>query len=129
MVCYRKDNFHLNKEWQSIWGSVSQEKGVAAATSWHVLKKGKQASLLQCFPETGRTHQIRVHLSGMGHPILGDHQYGKKFTCSYQAPRCLLHANKIGFIHPFLHKEIAIGAPMPEDFKDAMVSLFGDSFS
>ena len=85
---------------QAIWGKVSEEKGVFAKTAWKLQKKGNHASLLLCYPETGRTHQIRVHMSGMGHPILGDYQYGRQFACTYMPSRCLLHAWEISFEHP-----------------------------
>jgi 23S rRNA-/tRNA-specific pseudouridylate synthase len=67
-------------------------------------------------PITGRTHQLRVHLSEMGHPILGDFQYGKTFTCSISPKRQMLHASYLAFIHPTHQKEIEIKAPLPQDF-------------
>lgn len=101
---------------QTVWGRVSADKGLFASTYWSLEKMGKEASLLKCFPKTGRTHQIRVHLSEMGHPILGDTLYGKKFHSQYRPNRCLLHALAISFTHPFEKKQVHIEAEVPEDF-------------
>lgn len=108
---------------QTLWGAVEKEKGRWACTRWHVEKSHKDVSLLTCFPETGRTHQIRVHLSSIGHPILGDHQYGRTFRSSFSAPRLLLHAAEISFLHPTTKKEVSIKAPLPLDFEEAMEQL------
>lgn len=105
---------------QTMWGSVEKPKGLHAITEWQCEKKLSKASLLRCSPRTGRTHQIRVHLSEMGHPILGDSQYGKKFNCNYRPSRCLLHALEISFAHPLSGQKITIKAPLPEDFTAAL---------
>jgi len=103
---------------QTLWGEVSLEKGgVFARTVWELKCSGKEVSLVVCYPETGRTHQIRVHLSGIGHPILGDHQYGRAFRSRYQAPRIMLHAADVEFDHPRTNQKITISAPLPNDFK------------
>jgi RluA family pseudouridine synthase len=107
---------------QAIWGSVNKAKGLPAVTDWVLEQKGIQASLLKCIPKTGRTHQIRVHLSELGHPILGDYQYGRKFKCPYRPHRCLLHAAKIIFVHPSKGIEISITSKMPQDFEKALHS-------
>jgi RluA family pseudouridine synthase len=107
---------------QSLWGSV--DIGLEAITEWNCMRKGNGSSLLSCFPKTGRTHQLRVHLSEMGHPILGDFQYGKKFGCSYRPPRMLLHSYEIDFFHPRSGDLIHVMAPVPEDFKKAQEELF-----
>ncbi|WP_166157751.1 RluA family pseudouridine synthase [Neochlamydia sp. AcF84] len=108
---------------QSLWGSVPPAKGQQALTAWKVQKKGPKASLVHCYPRTGRTHQIRVHMSEMGHPILGDRQYGKLFHCSYYSPRCLLHAYELSFIHPTLLRKMYFQAPIPLDFQQAMAQV------
>ena len=87
-------------EGQTVYGSVSKEKGLRALTQWKCLQRGEKASLLSCEPHTGRTHQLRVHLSGIGHPILGDSQYAKRFCSSYTPLRNLLHAYRVTFKHP-----------------------------
>ena len=108
---------------QIILGEVPASRGMRAITRWECEKTGKQASLLRCFPKTGRTHQIRVHLSGLGHPILGDYQYGKSFACTYRPARCLLHALEVSFPHPTTGKIVKIAAPIPEDLNTAIETL------
>ena len=111
---------------QTLWGAVPKERGLHARTDWHIEKKGEEAALLVCYPQTGRTHQIRVHLSGMGHAILGDHQYGRTFRCRYQAPRILLHAAEVVFDHPVNKKQLKISAPLPEDFQKTINELISE---
>lgn len=108
---------------QAFWGEVSKAKGLHAVTRWQVEHKGKDCALLKCFPETGRTHQIRVHLAGLGHPILGDYHYGKRFRCTYRPPRCMLHASEITFTHPSTSQPCTLQAPLPDDFSDALHTL------
>lgn len=120
------DNFLEKKgefQGQTIWGVASKREGVRALTEWSRLASGDSTTLLQCIPVTGRTHQLRVHLSSMGHPILGDAQYGKVFTSLYKAPRYLLHAYKLSFPHPVLSTIVAVTAPLPEDFTLALQKL------
>lgn len=105
---------------QAMWGSVEEKKGLFAKTLWKVRKKGKTATWMECHPETGRTHQIRVHMAEMGHPILGDFQYGRVFHCPYRPSRILLHAADITLQHPYKTQMIYIQAPIPDDFKMAM---------
>lgn len=109
---------------QTIWGAVNQNKGSYACTEWVKVKAGKQCSLIYCYPKTGRTHQIRVHLAGMGHPLLGDFQYSKQFHCSYRPDRYLLHAREMSFQHPVTHQPVHVKAPVPDDFKQAEKQLF-----
>jgi len=101
---------------QSLWGSVAKGKGQVAITRWKKEKSGNDASLLRCWPITGRTHQIRVHLSELGHPILGDYQYGRRFHSPYRPTRCLLHAESIEFPHPVTGQMLHMVAPVPDDF-------------
>lgn len=110
-------------EGQTVWGEVKKD-GLLAITEWVKIKEGKNATFLHCFPKTGRTHQLRVHFAAMGHPILGDYQYCKKFTCPYLAPRYLLHAFQISFHHPFSGNLVFIEAPQPKDMRDAEQELF-----
>lgn len=114
------------REWagQAIWGAVKPPKGLSAVTDWERLKWSSSASLLICYPKTGRTHQIRAHLAGMGHPILGDFQYGKDFQCVYKPPRILLHAEEICFLHPLTNQETRCSAPIPSDMAAAIQELF-----
>jgi 23S rRNA pseudouridine1911/1915/1917 synthase len=88
------------------------EKGKFAKTYYRTLKRGETASLVQLNPFTGRTHQLRVHMAFIGHPILGDPTYGKNNPFS----RLALHANYIGFIHPASLKFREFSLPIPQDF-------------
>lgn len=99
---------------QVVWGVV-HENGHYAETEWRLKQRLKQASVLELMPKTGKTHQLRVHTSFMGHPILGDDVYGKKFSCRYRAPRVLLHAEELAFIHPITKKLMHFTAKLPDD--------------
>lgn len=111
---------------QAIWGESKNSKALHAITEWNIEKKGKNASLVKCSPFTGRTHQIRVHLSGIGHPILGDYQYGHEFICPYKPSRVLLHASFISFRHPITDVVVEVESFFPEDFQVALQKLFGE---
>lgn len=100
-----------------LYGVVAPAKGKPAKTEWNVEKKGRLCAMLKCRPITGRTHQLRVHLKYLGHPILGDYRYRKKFNCPFNAKRCMLHASEISFPHPVTHQQINVRSPLPEDFK------------
>lgn len=107
---------------QTLYGNVSQG-GKHAKTLWKLGKSSKKGSVLHCFPETGRTHQIRVHLSEMGHPILGDYQYGKAFKSPLRPARHMLHAYRLTFLHPMTGMLLKIQAPIPKDFQEMMQAL------
>lgn len=85
-----------------------------AKTHYRTLKRYKDFSLLELRPFTGRTHQLRVHLDFIGHPILGDDKYGKgnEFT------RLALHAKTLGFTHPRTGKPMEFKSPIPKEFND-----------
>lgn len=83
-------------------------------------RKTEDLSFVELSPETGRTHQIRVHLKYINHPIVGDYLYAGRKTARQDrtwAPRVMLHAQKISFVHPQTHREVAIVAPVPDDMK------------
>ncbi len=105
------------------WGVVSSD-GHLASSHWHVLKRGKKTSLLHLEPKTGKTHQLRVHTSGMGHPILGDFTYSKTFSCTYKAPRILLHAKTLAFLHPQTHEMMQLSSELPKDIEACLKELF-----
>jgi 23S rRNA pseudouridine1911/1915/1917 synthase len=88
------------------------KKAKFAKTYYRTLKRSPQASLVQLSPFTGRTHQLRVHLDFIGHPILGDCKYGKNNIFV----RLALHANYIGFLHPGTLKFMEFSTPIPEEF-------------
>jgi len=93
--------------------AVSHKPGSRAAeTAWKLLASDGKLSLLECRPKTGRTHQIRVHLKHLGHPIAGDRVYGG----GADYPRQLLHAWKLEIRHPRTGKDLAFCAPPPDDF-------------
>lgn len=101
----------------AIWGNTKSLKGLRAITYWRCLEKRRRRSLVQCEPQTGRTHQLRVHLSEMGYPILGDHQYAPEVVFPKGIDRLYLHAYRLAFTHPDLGRSIQIIAPLPKDFK------------
>lgn len=108
---------------QAMWGAVEPSKGLRARTLWKTVKKGKKSALVECHPITGRTHQIRVHLSEMGYPILGDYQYGRQFRCSYSPRRCLLHCFELSFIDPIKETAVKVSAPLPNEMETALKTL------
>lgn len=106
------------------WAVVERgQTGAPATTEWVVQSRGQNASLLLCKPTTGRTHQIRLHLRSIDHPILGDYHYHRDFNCPYRPLRPLLHARRIAFTHPITGVPIEVQAPLPEDFKQALKVL------
>ena len=107
----------------AIYGKCAPYKGQKAITEWKCLKRGAKASLLLLKPLTGRTHQLRAHLSEIGHPILGDLQYGHKFSSTFHPRRHLLHAWRLFFPHPQTEEEIKAEAPLPQDFRQAMKAV------
>ncbi len=89
-------------------------------------KKHEEFSLVELFPETGRTHQIRVHLKYLNHPIFSDELYAGRKTAREDRkllPRLFLHASKISFIHPAFGKEISFESPLPEELNDFLEKL------
>lgn len=93
------------------------KEGKLAITFYQVLEVFKKASLVLIKPLTGRTHQIRVHFSYIGHPILGDPVYGGIKHDIPKPPRLMLHSYQISFLHPKTLKKLEFTAPLPEDFK------------
>ena len=87
-----------------------------AKTHWHVVEELKGASLLECVLSTGRTHQIRVHMASLGHPVLGDPVYGPKKRPFPVEGGQLLHAGKIGFTHPLTGERMTFEADPEERF-------------
>lgn len=106
-----------------VWEETKNPNGLYAFTAWKRLEKSQMATYLRCYPKTGRTHQIRVHLAGMGHPIIGDRRYGCLEAKYSWASRFFLHAECLEFIHPITQRPISVRAPVPEDFRQAMDRL------
>ena len=94
--------------------------GMSARTSFRVLRRYPRATFLEFILETGRTHQIRVHCEGFGHPLLGDDLYGGSRTL---LDRHALHSTMYAFLHPATRLPIVIRAPFPKDLKMLIVKL------
>jgi len=103
--------------------SIARRQGRSAKTEYRVLRSGDEISLVECILHSGRTHQIRVHLHHLGHPVLGDKLYGGKRAGDFS--RQMLHAWKLAFRHPRSGDEMAFEAPVPRDFADAMRQIPG----
>jgi 23S rRNA pseudouridine1911/1915/1917 synthase len=98
--------------------TVTSLRGRVAKTEYRVLRTGNQASLIECRLHSGRTHQIRVHLHHIGHPVLGDRVYAARLAKDF--PRQMLHSWKIGFHHPRSGEWTNFEAPLPADFATAL---------
>lgn len=96
------------------------EGGRGSVTRYHVMERFDGVSLVEAQPKTGRTHQIRVHLAAIGHPIVGDRVYGK---ASPLVGRQFLHARRIAFDHPATGERITLEAPLPADLEAALKRL------
>lgn len=96
--------------------SVHCTNGREAITHYHVLKRFQQFTYIECQLETGRTHQIRVHMSSIGHPILGDQIYGPA-KCPYKLQGQTLHAKVLGITHPTTGEYMEFDAPLPDYFQ------------
>ncbi len=92
----------------------SGKESEAAHTRFRRIECRGDISVVECEPVTGRTHQLRVHLASIGHPIVGDDLYGGGFAL----PRQALHAAFLAFTHPFTKERIELRAPLPEDMED-----------
>jgi 23S rRNA pseudouridine1911/1915/1917 synthase len=101
------------------------EGGRPSRTDWQVEKKfGELVALVRCRIHTGRTHQIRVHMKSLGHPVLGDETYGwKQNPVLPVPPRVMLHAEHLVFAHPVSAKVMDLTAPLPKDFKQMVAAL------
>ena len=107
-------NAPISRKQESIIERCISQDGDVAITEIELIKTFATYSLVKCNLKTGRTHQIRVHMSYINHPILGDDLYGKK---SNLIDRQALHAYKINFIHPINKEEIEIVAEIPKDIR------------
>ena len=96
--------------------AVDRVNGKNAVTHWEVLERYSGYTYLKCRLETGRTHQIRVHLASVGHPLLGDVVYGSKKPCPGLQGQCL-HAKKLSFLHPRTGERVTVECPLPDWFE------------
>ena len=133
-----------------VWGSIKKAEGVIelaigrdvkerkkfsahttrpkpSATAYRVAERiAKLATRVAVFPKTGRTHQIRVHLASLGHPVLGDPTYGGgkvKVVHEVVLPRVMLHARTLGFRHPMDRRPLEFTTPLPSDMVEVMEQL------
>jgi len=103
--------------------------GKPAVTHYRTLKSYKTASVVECRLETGRTHQIRVHMAHIGHPLVGDPAYGLKRLpkdapeLAKSLPRQALHATLVTFLHPVTNMEMCYSSPVPNDIAELVASM------
>ena len=108
---------------------VEGGRGKRAVTHWRRLDVLKDAALVECRLETGRTHQVRVHMASIGHPLLGDPVYGRsgkthgKLLKELGFHRQALHAAELGFIHPVTKHRLSFSSPMPPDMQELFNAL------
>lgn len=96
--------------------AINERNGKPAITHYKVLERFEKYTYIECQLETGRTHQIRVHMTSIGHPLLGDEVYGNA-KCPFKLEGQTLHAMTIGFIHPSTNQYVEYEAPLPEYFE------------
>ena len=102
--------------------SINEKNGKPAITHYKVLKRFLEYTYISCQLETGRTHQIRVHMTSIGHPLLGDELYGRRAS-KFRLQGQTLHAASIGFIHPVTGEYMEFQAPLPEYFSHLLQVL------
>lgn len=103
------------KDVSTIERQIDYENGETAVTHYRKIDTKNGYTLLSLVLETGRTHQIRVHMSSIGHPLIGDFLYHPSST---ELPRQALHSHKLEFIHPITKESMTFTAPMPQDMAD-----------
>lgn len=99
----------------SLVEQMVRQDGKFARTHYEVVKAGERCTLVRLALDTGRTHQIRVHLAHLGHPLVGDFLYGKEEP--ERIPRPALHSHRLAFRHPITGQEMTFTAPVPQDMK------------
>ena len=102
--------------------AINEQNGKRAVTHFKVLKRFRQFTYIECELETGRTHQIRVHMASLQHPLLGDSVYGPAKS-PYKLQGQTLHAMTIGFIHPSTGRYMEFSAPLPAYFEELLHKL------
>jgi len=108
---------------------VEGKRGKRAVTHWKRLSILRDAALVECRLETGRTHQVRVHMASIGHPLVGDPVYGRsgkthvKILNRLQFHRQALHAAELGFTHPVTKRRLSFSSPMPSDMQELFNAL------
>ena len=102
--------------------AVNQKNGKPAITHYRVLERFREHTYIECRLETGRTHQIRVHMTSIGHPLLGDEVYGTRKT-PFHLEGQTLHAYMLGFLHPVSGEYVEVTAPLPAYFQKLLEIL------
>ena len=108
---------------------VAEGRGKRAVTHWKRLKLLKDAALVECRLETGRTHQVRVHMASIGHPLVGDPVYGRGKSVhrdllnQLDFKRQALHAAHLGFIHPVTKGRLSFDSALPSDMQELFTAL------
>lgn len=103
--------------------AVVERGGKDAVTHYQVIRRFQNTTFIECVLETGRTHQIRVHMSHLGHPLLGDSVYGPKSSSYNKLQGQTLHAGTLGFVHPSTGEYVETSAPLPEYFQALLNKL------
>src|SRR5262249_46887097 len=99
------------------------EPSLPAVTRWSAAQAFRGAALLDVELETGRQHQIRIHLAHIGLPILGDAVYGREQRGPLEVARQMLHARTLAFVHPLTGSRVQAEAPLPEDMRRVLAGL------
>lgn len=102
--------------------TINERNGKPAVTHYKVLERFGNYTFIECVLETGRTHQIRVHMTSIGHPLVGDEVYGPA-KCPFKLQGQCLHAMVLGFVHPRTGEYMEFSAELPEYFKDLLRKL------
>ena len=102
--------------------SINERNGKPAVTHYRVLERFGNYTLIECKLETGRTHQIRVHMTSVGHPLVGDEVYGPA-KCPFKLQGQCLHAMVLGFVHPTTGQYMEFSADLPEYFEELLKKL------
>ncbi|MFH0855853.1 MAG: RluA family pseudouridine synthase [Candidatus Omnitrophota bacterium] len=102
-------------------------EGLSAQTRYKVIEKRKDFSILEIYPLTGRTNQIRIHLKSIGHPVLGESKFAFRRDFAIKAKRLMLHALKLEFKHPVSGKLLRLESDLPKYFEDFLSTSGGGS--